>query len=101
MEGEEKVDFMRKHAWEGFTGFTVKAKDTDENVDIHKQFKDFATQECQGNYTLALKQLLSVIDSDYKYQSLFELILDMQDRIDVLELKLNEKKDEVKENGTF
>lgn len=107
MEGIETGDssnFLRKHSYEGYVGFNVKAKDTDENKNIHSSFRDFANKECEGNYTLALKQLLSLIESDYKYQSLFELILDMQDRIDVLELKLNEKKtkkDEVKDNGTF
>ena len=91
-----KRGFLRKHSYEGYIGFNIKAKDTDENIRIHEQFRNFANAECEGNYTLALKQLLSTLETDFKYQSLYELLLDLQDRIDMIEQKQNEKKDEVK-----
>jgi len=88
---------LREVSWDGCIGFTVKAKDTDCNQQTHNRFRSFCNDNTEGNYTLGLKQLLEIVDSDYKYQSLFEMIMDLQDEIAIIKTKLEDKKTEKKE----
>ena len=105
MEGVEttvSTNGLRKMSWEGFIGFSVKAKDTEENAGVHTKFREYAKKQCDGNYTLAIKLLLDYVESDYKYQSLFEQILDLGTELDEIKVKVNEdkkEKDEVKKNA--
>jgi hypothetical protein len=92
---EVSTSGLRKVAWEGHIGFTVKAKDTDQNLEVHNRFREFCKENCEGNYTLGLKQLLEIV-------SLFELIMELTDEVELLKVQIQDKKedkDEVKNNA--
>jgi hypothetical protein len=59
---------------EGSIKFSIKARDTEENERVHNAFKEFAKQEWDDNYTLALKDLLQTKEADYKYEAMWEHI---------------------------
>ena len=59
---------------DGTIRFSIKAKDTDSNRKIHVAFKEFSEIEADNNYTLALGKLLEAYQSDFKYESLFDML---------------------------
>ena len=101
MEVERRIntEVLKKVAQEGFIGFSIKAKDNECNEQVHKEFREFARQACDNNYTVALKLLLDNKESDYKYEMLYNTLIELQDRVAVLEIKPDENKDEDKKNA--
>ena len=75
----------------GYIRFSIKARDTPENEEVHSQFKLFCEKEADNNYTLGLKMLLSTIDGDFKYQLLYDIIQDLELRIAQMEQPVQEK----------
>lgn len=95
------TDKLREISWEGFIGFTVKAKDNESNLETHTKFREFCKETSDGNYTLGLKYLLDTIDNDYKYQMLYESILDLQEEVAELKTVKTEEKKQPQEDGMF
>ena len=83
-----------REAWEGFTGFTVKAKDTSCNQKIHERFKTYCKDRADNSYTVGLDKLLDIAEADFKYSMLSEKLDLLQQVLDDLKgsvLILNEK----------
>lgn len=78
----------------GFIRFSIKAEDTENNDMTHKAFKEFCKVECGNDYTLGLKTLLKAYEDDYRFESMWEKIQEMNSRINTLEPKKEEKKEE-------
>jgi len=80
----------------GFVWFTIRAKDTEHNVNVHKSFQEFANVECKGDYTLALHLLLSYYSDRGMFEAISNKLLELEQRIaDV------ESKSVVKDDGVF
>lgn len=94
---EVKGDFMD----DGKIWFTIRANNTPENILIHKAFKDFAKIECDNNYTLGLRVLMEYRQADFKYESLYAQIQQLQAEVKELKLKLEPKKEKKEDEGTF
>ena len=56
---------------DGYIGFHVKAKDTDENRSVHNEFRLFCQRETGNNYTKGLSLLLNLSQFDFKYELLY------------------------------
>ena len=85
----------------GFIRFSIKAEDTENNDMTHKAFKEFCRVECGNDYTLGIRTLLKAYEDDYRFESLWEKIQEVNSRIDKLEPKKEVKKEEVEEEGFF
>jgi hypothetical protein len=57
---------------DGYTRFSIKAEDTEENTKTHEAFKEFCKIETNNDYTLGLRKLLEFYESDFKYELLYE-----------------------------
>lgn len=79
---------------EYYAWFTIRTKKDGHSENVHDAFKSFAKAECQDNYTVALEKLLMKVDSDYKYEMLYELISILRAEVEELKTKKEEKKDE-------
>lgn len=92
----EEVD-LKGLADKGYIRFSIKAEDTPENVAVHAAFKQFAEIECDNNYTIALRSLLKNYESDYRFDALWQHIESLQEKVQLLEEKLEKpkSKDEV------
>lgn len=90
---------LRPLGVDGSIGFSVKAKDTEHNQQIHEGFRQFAFDECDGDYTLALKRLLETYQSDWKYESLRDGIVFLESRIAEMENNQRPKEDVDSESG--
>ena len=78
----------------GYIRFSIKANDTKENEQVHEAFKEFCKVECDNNYTQGVKKLLENYDIDYKYESLFEMCQELKERLNKIEAKAKEPKEE-------
>jgi hypothetical protein len=67
--------------------FNVKFNKTNDNLKIFERFKQFAKEESNDNYLLAIKTLLDFIEYDWKYESLSSNLNNLNDRVSVLESK--------------
>lgn len=47
----------------GFIRFSIRAKDTEENVEVHNKFKEYAKLYHRNDYTKALDELLVIAHS--------------------------------------
>ena len=65
---------LRDSPWDGFIGVIIKAKDTEEHQMVHDAFREFCKIETKNDYTQGLKILLQNIETDYKYELLYEEI---------------------------
>jgi len=72
---------LRALPTEGFIRFSIKARDTDENTQVHTAFKEFCKMECDDNYTIGLRKLLEF----YEQHAILDLI---SNRIQELELRV-------------
>lgn len=72
---------------EGFIGFSVKAKDTEENVAIHEGFKNYCLHNARSDYTQGLRLLLekAVMLEDMETEQLMNKIVELENRIIALE----------------
>lgn len=97
MVEEVRGDFMD----DGKVWFTVRANNTPENVAIHAAFKNYSKIECDNNYTLGLRTLMEYKQADYKYEMLYAEIAQLKQKFQELSAKIEPKKKEMKEEGTF
>lgn len=67
-----KVDI--KDFWEGKTGFTIRADDTEENRKVHTAFKEYCKVETDNSYTQGLRKLLEYYMGDYKIGMIYSEI---------------------------
>lgn len=90
---------------DGYIGFNIKAKDTEENREIHNTFRLFCQKNEGNNYTKGIGTLLELSQFDFKYEMLYNEIHRLN--VEVLQLKAemeylaakDEKKAEPKEDG--
>ena len=95
MKDNESLDTsLRKLNVDGMIRFSIKANNSEENENIHTAFKAFCKAECDDNYTLGLKRLLENYETDYKYEMLFNEIMEV--KADLAELAMSEKPKEQK-----
>jgi len=78
----------------GYIRFSIKAEDTETNDITHKAFKEFCKIECGNDYTFGLRTLLKAYEEDYRFEALWEKTQELNARIDSLENKPKEKKEE-------
>ena len=101
----EIASALRSISKDGFIGFNIKAKNTDDNAGVHDGFKQFAKDECGNDYTLALKTLLVYYQEEAKFEALWEVVKQQQYRIDEVAQKLEDKQYKEdqgeKENAAF
>lgn len=83
MKDDDFTELMRER-WTGFTGFSIKARDTEANKAIHAAFKDFCSVESNGDFTIGIKILLEYIQSDAKYENLNERLAVLEAKFDQL-----------------
>jgi hypothetical protein len=76
----------------GFIRFTIKATDTEANTATHEAFKAFCTAECDNNYTLGIRRLLEHYEEDYKHETIWNAIADINHRIDEIDNKVSAPK---------
>lgn len=98
---------LRSISKDGFIGFNIKAKNTEDNQETHDGFKQFAKNECGDDYTLALKTLLVYYQEEAKFEAIWEVVKQQQYRIDELSQKIEDQAHKAKkdigdeENATF
>lgn len=86
----------------GYVKFTIKADDNIENNTIHEAFKEMARVECGNDYTLAIRKLLEYYERDAKFDSLYHLIVELDQRITVIEQSLLDEPEESEDDeGAF
>jgi hypothetical protein len=56
---------------EGYIGFNVKAKDSEENRVVHNSFRRFCKERSGNNYTKGIKLLMELSEFDFKYEMLY------------------------------
>lgn len=86
--------------------FVLKAayNPSEENIETHKRFTKFAWAEADGNYIIAIKQLLDLIDYAHAIQELDERLAAVELVVqEIVENKPKEqtKKEEKKEPKAF
>lgn len=95
MKEEHVGDDLREVLGEnGYIGFSIKAKNTEQNSMIHSEFLAFAKAAAKNNFTKALGILLENFRDDYRFSMLAEDMADLKSRISVLETTAQPKKDE-------
>lgn len=77
----------------GFIRFSIKAEDTEQNQEVHQDFKEFCRIETDNNYTLGLKKLLDTYSGDIKFEILYQEIQTLKNDIELLKVKPKENKD--------
>jgi len=85
---------------EGYTGFSIKDYDTEENKAVHKAFWEMCRIETNNNYTQGLRKLIEYYQSDAKYVALWEAIQELKKELDTLKVQANPNKPE-EGKGTF
>lgn len=100
------ADELRKLPVEGFIWLHVRAVNTKNNSEIHEAFKQFAKEQCDDNYTIALKTLMGGYTTDDRsailereVQELKSSMLELKIRVKELEEKKNPDSED--EDGTF
>jgi hypothetical protein len=82
MDGVETKNInLRSLSKDGYIGFSIKTKDTEDNAKVHKDFLSFCYRECGDNYTLGLKVLLSTYDSAEVFRVLYEELAVVKDEL--------------------
>jgi hypothetical protein len=80
----------------------LKAEDTPQNRAIHDSFREMASIECKDDYTLALAKLLEYYAADAKTEMLYQQLMLLEGRINVLESVASvPKEQDVVNDGTF
>lgn len=98
---KELGDSLRQMGWNGYIGFSVKAKDNEVNNSIHEAFKEFSKIEAQNDHTLAIKMLLTCWEDTARIDAVWDYMKHLEQRIVELETKTTEPKKEEKEEEMF
>lgn len=104
VETQMTKDGLRDMA-DGTIRFTIKTKDTLENMQIHAAFKDFCRVETDNNYTLGLRKLIEYYQSDAKiemiYHNIQELNVALHDLKSSVVALQSKPKEEPEDDGAF
>ena len=73
---------------DGFIRTIITAKNTEDNVNVHRAFLAFCKAEFNDDYTTGLKVLLQAYEEDFKYASLRDLIVQLRTEVDELKIKI-------------
>lgn len=76
----------------GFIGFSVKAKDNDENRAVHEWFTGLAEASFSGDYTATLRFLKDSVEVNAKEEALFVQMNELHSRLGKLDAQLKELK---------
>lgn len=102
---EKGTNVLKDMGVDGYIGFSVKAKDTESNREVIRTFLSFAKDECDDNYTLAIKRL---VDNNMNLNLLDVLaakVLEVETRVEGVEEKISGKKKDDKsvdvDDGVF
>jgi len=96
MTEKESLDTsLRKLKVDGVIRFSIKANNSPENESIHNAFKEFCKVECDDNYTMGIKRLLEAYESDFKYEMLYNELMEL--KADLAELKSAPKEEKEEE----
>ena len=95
METKEKIEHFLNNV--KTLSFNVKFNNTEENKVVHESFKRFCLEEAGNNYLLGIKNLLDFKEYDYKYASLYDLIIGLREELAELKTKISNSKSERKE----
>jgi len=103
---EEKIETdidkgLRTSGIPGFTRFSIKAEDTEENIATHAGFKSFCEHETANNFTLGLRKLLENWQGNSQTDMLWEMIKEIKEEILFLKQEINQKDDKKKEEVAF
>ena len=98
MTVEEIQNGLRKISDNGYISLYIKTKNTEQNAAVHNAFRQICKEECDDDYTQGLKMLINAWQSDFKYESLWEHIVELQKQ--VKELKGSVEKEE-ENRGVF
>lgn len=85
-------DFEKKLESEIKYSFKIAYNGTDDNKETHKRFTEYAKEETDNSYILALKRLLESSEADWKFQAICE-------KVDALEMEIAELKMQEEEKG--
>lgn len=83
----------------GYVILKIKAEDTENNQKIFSAFRELAQSECRNDYTLTLRKLLEYYEADAKFEQLWYVIHELEERIATLEAE--KTKPIKKEKGVF
>lgn len=75
--------------------FKVKYHGTKENVAVHEAFKEYCRLQTDNNYLQGIKRLLELASVDWKYESLHEEIIELKNKVVLLEQEKESKKEEL------
>ena len=93
---ETDVNKMKMNEPEYVFLFIKSENNLEESKLVYEAFKNFCMLETKNDYTLGLKRLLEAKQLDWKEGMMFDLINDLERRVQELENKSKEdKKDEV------
>jgi hypothetical protein len=81
----------------GFVRFSIKARDTPENIAVHDAFREFARVECDNDFTIALRALLKNYSIDYRFEVMWEHINSLREEVNALHVKPAPKTDKEEE----
>lgn len=92
MTNEEVLNkSLRESGWNGHIGFSIKAKDTEQNQEVHKAFQDFSKMEAKNDHTLALRLLLSYWQDGAKIDAIWDYLKMLESRLAKLEELANQE----------
>lgn len=86
---------------EGYTGFSIKDYDTEENRAVHKAFWEFCRVETNNNYTQGIRKLLEYYQNDAKYVALWDEIQALRAELEQLKGSLKKPAKEEQEEDMF
>lgn len=86
----DKLNTLRESGWNGFIGFSIKAKDTEDNQQVHDAFLDFSKIEAKDDRTLALRLLLANWNDSARFDTIWDYVGMLEERLSILEQKVKQ-----------
>lgn len=92
---------------DGFIGLYIRARNTEQNREVHNAFREFCNIECDSHYTIGLRKLLEVYQQTLKEEGLWHAVLEAREQIEELNKRVQELESKAKEpvkeddDGTF
>jgi len=80
--------------------FKVKYNGTDENKEIHHRFQEFCFRNSDNSYIIGIKMLLDSFETDWKYETLYNELVNVKNLVASMTEKSEEKKNVPKTFGS-
>lgn len=107
MTDEKKLgESLRQSGWNGYIGFSIKAKDTEDNNAVHNAFLEFSKMEAKNDHTLALRLLLGNWQDSGRLDAVWDYMRMLEEKVIHLTQKVDnlykeETKSEKDDEGMF